>query len=543
MQSESTFYQIKNELKTLVDVEVLISRLIRAPTRQFLKSTDFKIANILELKHVIEKCEILQNLLSNFATELAQTLCMSLKQPDYAIMKAKIDEIISLDCTFSRNQNLMNMSKINAVKTGIDELLDMSRENFHFLVCEIDNYVTKCSTDYGFTLKCLHNQKSGYFMSMRVQDSKGDLPKIFVNVTKSKGSIFFTTLELIKLNERLKECSDEIYIRSDCILSRLLDDIKTILKSLYVMSGAILLLDFLVSLAFYRISNKEMTRPQFLDTLAVKHSRHPILDSLVSSFVPNNIFCYDGCNFQILTAPNMGGKTTYLKQVALIVIMSFVGSWVPASFASVRVTDKILSRFRNSDDISSNSSTFMTEMKDMAFILNNLTCKSLVLIDELGRGTSKTDGIGITFATCEKLIKENCFTYFATHFLDLTDFLHIYPNVYQMTFGFSLKNNELCFDYTMQKGTCSVENYGIKLATKSGFDEAITSKAYEIANEIKEQRNYQKHLSIGSTETTERNRTISFAIKIQHILKNSTLPQNQLVSLLREKVDEFAAEH
>ena len=112
-----------------------------------------------------------------------------------------------------------------------------------------------------------------------------------------------------------------------------------------------------------------------------------------------------------------------------------------------------------------------------------------------------------------------------------------------MTFGFSLKNNELCFDYTMQKGTCSVENYGIKLATKSGFDEAITSKAYEIANEIKEQRNYQKHLSIGSTETTERNRTISFAIKIQHILKNSTLPQNQLVSLLREKVDEFAAEH
>jgi len=146
-------------------------------------------------------------------------------------------------------------------------------------------------------------------------------------------------------------------------------------------------------------------------------------------------------NFMIITGPNMSGKSTLLKQVAVLQVMAQIGSYVPAEFASFRICDKLFSRIGSNDDIETNCSTFMIEMKEISYILRNLTENCLIIIDELGRGTSIEEGVGLCFAICEQLIQSKAFTFFATHFLELTKLENYYFNVskYVLKIAFSFE--------------------------------------------------------------------------------------------------------
>eukprot|EP00731_Ephydatia_muelleri_P017611 Em0010g709a len=134
-------------------------------------------------------------------------------------------------------------------------------------------------------------------------------------------------------------------------------------------------------------------------------------------------------NFVIVTGPNMSGKSTYLKQIPLLQIMAQIGSFVPAEYASIRVAGEIFSRIGSDDDIETNASSFVLEMRETNFIVQNIRDCSLVVIDELGRGTSREEGVGICYAVCEQLLQTKTFTFFATHFLELTGMDNLYPNV------------------------------------------------------------------------------------------------------------------
>jgi DNA mismatch repair protein MSH4 len=173
-----------------------------------------------------------------------------------------------------------------------------------------------------------------------------------------------------------------------------------------------------------------VTRPVFGDRLELRESRHPIRTIMdTSEFIPNDVYASLESNFELITGPNMSGKSTYLRQIALLTVMAHIGCLIPATVAEFRVTDCLFTRLSNDDSIESNASSFMIEMRDMAYILHHLSPSSLVIVDELGRGTSVHDGMAITCAIAETLIQSRAYTFFATHYLELADILSVYPSV------------------------------------------------------------------------------------------------------------------
>ena len=171
-------------------------------------------------------------------------------------------------------------------------------------------------------------------------------------------------------------------------------------------------LDLLLVKTFFVFTSDEdlhlslkKVRPEFTDTLAIKAGRHPIRSCLQDNFVPNDTYSSLDASMSICSGPNMSGKSTYLGQIALLQIMAQMGSFVPADYASFRLCDRLLSRMGSDDSLQSNASSFMLEMREMAFIFQNLSDSSLIIMDELGRGTSTTDGLAITIAICEALVK------------------------------------------------------------------------------------------------------------------------------------------
>ncbi|CAI8056063.1 MutS protein homolog 4 [Geodia barretti] len=208
-----------------------------------------------------------------------------------------------------------------------------------------------------------------------------------MKISKNRNTINFSTADLLRLNDRAQEATKEIYVMTNVVVNELIKDLRSNIGCLYKLAECVSMLDMLHSFA-KSCTLSSYVRPEFTDTLAVKQSRHPILDIISFNLVPNNI----------------SGKTTYLKQVALLQIMAQVGSFVPAVYASFRVTSQIFSRVGSDDDISSNSSTFMLEMRELSYVLQNVSSNCLVIVDELGRGTSNEEGFGICHAVCEHLL-------------------------------------------------------------------------------------------------------------------------------------------
>jgi DNA mismatch repair protein MSH4 len=506
LESKEKLIQIKTLLKSLLEIEPLISRLIHV-TKTKPMNIDSKIVNVLAFKQISIIClQIGTFIEESFQNELLQTIGQSLCSPELSEMLAKVSTVINEECTYSKNQSKFRIAKYNCIRDGLYGILDRAKVSFAEMNQKASELCEQCSQDSRAPIKLCNSSKSGYFLQASTQAAKS-LPRYAINLNIFKGRVKFTTMDLLKLNQRLHECCTEISVISDGVLNNLNADIKSNIRYLYSISGSIALLDFLISLAYYSISFPAMSKPEFTDTLAVKDSRHPILDSITERLIPNNIFCYESCNFQLITSPNMSGKSTYLKQIALLIILAQIGAWIPASYASIRLTDRIMSRSNNNDDIGSNSSTFLVEMREVAHILESHTPRSLILIDELGRGTCTKDAIGIIFAFCEKLCQKKAFVFFVTHFREVVEFLHVYPNVVNLTFDTEIKSNKLVFNYTMQKGVCSIPNYGISLAECTGFPAEIIQKAKEITGKIIHEQSEQRSL-IGNKFLAEKNMKI-----------------------------------
>ncbi|KAF7254800.1 hypothetical protein EYD10_01307 [Varanus komodoensis] len=243
-------------------------------------------------------------------------------------------------------------------------------------------------------------------------------------------------------------------------------------------------------LAFYR----HLVRPEFTDTLAIKQGWHPVLEKICfEKPISNNTYITEGSNFIIVTGPNMSGKSTYLKQIALSQIMAQIGSFVPAEYSSFRIAEQIFTRIGMDDDIETNSSTFMQEMKEITYIIQNANDRSLIIIDELGRGTSPEEGIGICYAVCECLLNLRAFTLFATHFLELCQLDGLYPNVennyleVQHVRSSSGIRDNIAYTYILSKGHTEEKNYGLKAAELSSLPPSIIWDAKEIVTLIARQ--------------------------------------------------------
>ncbi|BFG31360.1 hypothetical protein CerSpe_176340 [Prunus speciosa] len=459
----------------------------------YARKSQVLVSSIILLKTALDALPLLSKVLKDAKCFLLANVYKSVCENEkYAAIRRRIGEVIDEDVLHARVPFVARTQQCFAVKAGIDGLLDIARRSFCDTSEAIHNLANKYREDFKLpNLKLPFNNRKGFYFSIPHKDIQGKLPSQFIQVLKHGNNLHCSTLELASLNVRNKSAAAECYIRTEVCLEELVDAIREDVSALTLLAEVLCLLDMIVNSFAHAISTKPVdryTRPEFTDNgpMAIDAGRHPILETIHNDFVPNNIFLSEASNMVLIIGPNMSGKSTYLQQVCLIVILAQIGCYVPARFSTLRVVDRIFTRMGTVDNLESNSSTFMTEMKETAFIMQNVSQRSLIVMDELGRATSSSDGFAIAWSCCEHLLSLKAYTIFATHMENLSELVTVYPNVKILHFDVDIKNNRLDFKFQLKDGARHVPHYGLLLAEVAGLPSSVIETARNITSRITE---------------------------------------------------------
>jgi DNA mismatch repair protein MSH4 len=314
------------------------------------------------------------------------------------------------------------------------------------------------------------------------------LPDVFINVYRKRNRIECQTLDLVKLNQKITDAHIEVINMSNQTIQDLISDVCTEVSGLFRVSEAIAMLDMLAAFA-QLATNNDYIRPELTSTLAIKAGRHPIREQIHSSkFIPNDAYATPQTRFQIITGCNMSGKSTYIRSLALMTIMAQIGSFVPAQYATFPISHQLFARVSTSDDLDANVSTFAAEMREMAFILRNIQPRSMVIIDELGRGTSTTDGLAIAVALAEALIASKALVWFVTHFHDLAKILAERSGVINLHLAADIASDasKMTMQYRIAEGPVPDRRYGLVLAKLADLPKEVLEKANAVSGEMDE---------------------------------------------------------
>lgn len=384
----------------------------------------------------------------------------------------------------SLSDNLSFTTKMGGfISFGYSKDLDLKiklRDNKHLLIRKLKEiYIKKTSV---FSLKIKHNNIIGYYIEVSNQHKGKFLNSYFINRQNLSNSIRFTTYELSNLELNLNKIIAEISELERKIYKDLVSFILTYTKNLSLLSNTLARLDVIVSHAFLALS-KNYVQPIVDDSniLYIKKGRHPIVDASLKfegkNFIANDCDLRGEKCLWLVTGPNMAGKSTFLRQNAIIVILAQIGSFVPAKKAHIGICDRLFSRIGASDNLARGLSTFMTEMLETSAILRQSTRKSLVILDEVGRGTSTYDGLSIAFSVLEELYYViKCRTLFATHYHELRRLGNNLVNISYYTFKVKESKGDIIFLYELVKGYSNV-SYGIHVARIAGLPFSVLSRA------------------------------------------------------------------
>ncbi|KAG5985048.1 hypothetical protein E4U55_001789 [Claviceps digitariae] len=495
---EEIFHSVRAALKDFTDVEKMVTL-----SRKFtIAEVEEHLNRILMVKKFLESIPPLHQALSACRSPLLlkiRDLCdPSVSDPILLNIKTIIEE----DVTVMTTPLDMRNARTFAVKAGISGMLDVARQTYKELTEEIHVHVEDIEKDLGMSITLKFDNGRKYWLSVKSVDrDSSQIPSVFINVVGKKSGIECQTMQLIKLNGRLSETSNEIVARSDAIIQDLIIMLRGSAAQLFRLCESVALLDMVASFAHLSIM-RDYVRPDFRGTFALKAARHPILDKIMyEDFVPNDYYASEQNCFHIVTGCNMAGKSIYIKAAAMLQIMAQVGCFVPAAYASFSLIHNIFARVSLCDNLEANLSTFSLEMREMAFILRNVDDKSLVIIDELGRGTSTRDGLAIAIAMSEALIQSKAFVWFATHFVDLVHVFKDRPGVVSLHLASERRTSDdglprLAMLYKATKGMVdTTEHYGIELARSIGFPEEFTRRAEEVANDIRRRKEQNRQNS------------------------------------------------
>ncbi|KAI3727449.1 hypothetical protein L6452_16063 [Arctium lappa] len=502
------------------------------------------ISSIIVLKTALDALPFLSKVLKDANSFLLGNIYKSVCENEkYASIRKRIGEVIDEDVLHARVPFVARTQQCFAVKAGIDGFLDIARRSFCDTSEAIHNLANKYRGDFKLpNLKIPFNNRHGFYFNIPQKDIQGKLPNKFIQVMKHGNSIHCSSLDLASLNARNKSAAKECYLRTELCLEALMDAIREDVSVLTMLAEILCLLDMIVNSFAHMISTKPVdryTRPQFTENgpLAIDAGRHPILESVHNDFVPNNIFLSQASNMVIVMGPNMSGKSTYLQQICLIVILAQIGCYIPARFATLRVVDRVFTRMGTVDNLESNSSTFMTEMKETAFILQNSSERSLIVMDELGRATSSSDGFAIAWSCCERLLALKTYTIFATHMENLSELASIYPNAKILHFDVEVKNNRLDFKFELKDGLQHVPHYGLLLAGVAGLPSSVIETARNITSRITEKGTKRKEVNY------EQYHGIQMAYRVAQrliCLKYSTQDEDSIRQALQHLKDCYA---
>ena len=357
----------------------------------------------------------------------------------------------------------------------LDELRNLSKNADQFLV---DLEVREKERTGINTLKVSYNRVHGFYIEIsRAQSDKA--PEDYIRRQTLKSSERFITPELKAFEDKVLSAKERALSREKFLYEELLDKLLVNLNALQLCAEGLSELDTLSCFA-ERADTLNYCQPEFHNRSAINITagRHPVVEQVTdNSFIPNDSKLNDQQRMLIITGPNMGGKSTYMRQTALIVLMAHIGCYVPAEKAVIGSIDRIFTRIGATDDLAFGRSTFMVEMTEAANILNNATDKSLVLMDEIGRGTSTFDGLSLAWACAEDLaLNSRPFTLFATHYFELTSMAEEIKSVINVHLDAVEHGENIVFMHTVKNGPAN-QSYGLQVAKLAGVPSCVIKSA------------------------------------------------------------------
>lgn len=476
-QNPALIEEIAEPLKHIGDLERLISKVVvgRANPRE-----------INQIKRALKSTWPIKSLLKSQKNPTLQRLSDQLYPCEFLL--EKIDKELKEDAPMLTHQG-------GIINDGVDEELDeyrgLANTGKDFLLQiqrrEIQNT--------GITsLKIAFNKVFGYYLEV-THSHKDKVPAEWIRKQTLVNAERYITPELKEYEDKILNAEDKMIAIEQRFFLALVQETAQFVTQIQQNARVLGTLDVLLSFAQVAISNN-YSRPKISDTetLEIKDGRHPVIEKQLppgEDYVPNDIYLdHDSQQIMIITGPNMAGKSALLRQVALTVLMAQMGSFVPASFARVGIIDKVFTRVGASDNLSKGESTFMVEMTETASILNNLSDRSLVLMDEIGRGTSTYDGISIAWSIVEFLHNHPTFkakTLFATHYHELNQLAEDFPKIKNFNVSVKEVGNKVIFMRKLKAGG-SEHSFGIHVAQMAGMPNPVVLRAAEIMGHLEKDK-------------------------------------------------------
>lgn len=467
VQQDAALHQI---LKQCCDVERIVSRIALKSARP---------RDLAALRNTLIVLPELEPMLSGYESTLINQLKLQV-QPLPILQKLLETAIIDNPPVLIRDGGV--------IASGFDEELDELKAlstHAHEKLIHLEQE-EKIRTGLS-TLKFGFNNVQGFYIEL----SKAQAEKAPANYQRKqtlKNAERYITPELKIFEEKVLSAQVKALAREKWLYDNLLEELQHSINELTLLAQALAELDVLVTLA-ERSQSLNWNCPELVATpgIMIQSGRHPVVEQLVQEqFISNNVQLSPNENILLITGPNMGGKSTYMRQTALIVLLAHIGSFVPAEKTILGPIDRIFTRIGASDDLASGRSTFMVEMTETAHILRQATHESLVLIDEIGRGTSTYDGMALAYASCAYLAKKlKAFTLFSTHYFELTKLPQELPCIRNVHLKASLDTGRIIFLYRVEDGSTN-RSYGLEVAALAGIPPEVLQMAHSYLHQIQD---------------------------------------------------------
>ena len=464
--------EIREYLSPIYDLERLISKI------------SYKSANprdLIAFKNSLEMLPHIKGLLAELDSELLRNINEELDT---------LEDLTTLIADAINEEPPIVIKEGGIIKTGYNEEVDRLRSAKTEGKTWLAELETQEREDTGINnLKVKYNKVFGYYLE--VTNSYQDLvPEHYIRKQTLANAERYTTPKLKELEDVILGAEDKLFSLEYNLFSDIRDQISEQVERIQRTAKAVAQVDVFASLAFVAEKN-DFVKPKINEkgVIDIKDGRHPVVEKMMTDnmFITNDTYLDNYENrVSIITGPNMAGKSTYMRQTALITLMAQIGSFVPASYANIGICDKIFTRVGASDDLASGQSTFMVEMTEVANILRNATNKSLLILDEIGRGTSTFDGLSIAWAVVEHICdtkKLGAKTLFATHYHELTELEGTLRGVNNYCISVKEQGDDIVFLRKIVKGGAD-KSYGIQVAKLAGVPETVINRAKELVAEL-----------------------------------------------------------
>ncbi len=477
VKNSSLLRNIRENLNGIYDMERLLSKLsLGTGNARDLIAMKFSLQQIPKLKELIKENLKSLNQQLDSLYELVELIEKSINEEPPATIREG------------------GMIK-NGYNKELDELRNIGNEGKNYLKNLQEREIKRTGIS---SLKVKFNNVFGYYIEIS-KTNLASVPDDYIRKQTLVNAERFITPELKEYEDKILNAEDKIKeLEYELFYEVRMNIVKEIVK-IQNNARAIGALDVLSNLAFIAVKYN-YCKPEILENqdLNILNARHPVIENMLLSneFVPNNCDFNENCKFLLITGPNMGGKSTYLRQIAIIVLLAQLGSFVPAEKAEIGLVDRIFTRVGASDNLSRGESTFMVEMTETAYILNHATEKSLIILDEVGRGTSTYDGVSIAWAISE-FIHDNikAKTLFATHYHELIELIEKMEKAENLSVAVRENEKEgVVFLYKLIEGGIN-KSYGIEVSKLAGLPVEIVSRARGVLSELETKHINRKPIS------------------------------------------------